>query len=130
MKSFRLASAKWLALPPGLRRTPGRRASSHARPVCFGPFLNRQGAVLVPLPLPRITGTSHDHPRHQILVDLSHHHVREDLAGLDRLQSDVAAHRRRNTAMAENLSNKLKLAWPIFEDYRAGSMPELVDSHF
>ena len=32
--------------------------------------------------------------------------------------------------MAENLADKLKLAWAVFEDDGAGSMPELMDGHF
>jgi hypothetical protein len=65
----------------------------------------------------------------QASVNLSDHHVRKDLAGLDRFHSGIAPHRHCNRAVAENLSNEFNLARPIFEDDRAGGVPELMNGH-
>src|SRR6516164_3922657 len=103
MKSLMLASAKWLALPPGLRRIPGRQASSKAFWSAVGHSRtgsDRYGCGGRRRELPRWVMV---HLR-EIQIDLLHDHLGEDLAGLDRLQPDVTPHRRCNSAMTQDLA--------------------------
>src|SRR5215510_10982148 len=113
-KLSRLASARWLARPPGLRReAPGRHASSHAHRSALGHSFGTgdSGRLLWRL---------------RVVIQMLHDDLAEDFACLNGLQANVSADGRAHVSMTENSSNQLIFARSAHQNDGASRMPKLM----